>query len=91
MNKPVPKNPSKEPKKTTGFTKKKAVAQVFATTTSREEGMRRGQAINLAVAHAISDKNYETKHIVKLFLEYYELADMLQKTSMDDLRGLIDD
>ena len=47
----------------------------------------KGQAMNLAVQQAIhEDKANDTKHIYSLFIKYYEIGQLLQSASIDDLK-----
>lgn len=83
MNKPVPKIPG-----TTSEHHKFVAPKKIDT---HEEKIRKGQALNLAANEAVADKDTSTKHIVKLFVKYYDLAEMLQGTSIDEIRGLNDE
>lgn len=52
--------------------------------------MRRGQALNLAVATACSEgKANDNEYIIKQFLRYLQLAGMVQKANPDQLAQLL--
>ncbi len=58
---------------------------------SQLEGIRRGQAFNLAVQAAIeAGTPTDKKEIFSLFTFYYELAKLSQTYSMEEIKGIIE-
>lgn len=58
---------------------------------STELKIRKGQAFNLAVAAAISkDKAGDTKTIYGYFIYYYELANLLQGATIEDIKEALE-
>ena len=60
---------------------------------SQLEGIRRGQAFNLAVQAAIAqgvNTATDKKEIFSLFTFYYELAKLSQTYSMEEIKGIIE-
>ena len=50
----------------------------------------KGQAYNLAIAQAINEgKTEDTKYIYSLFIKYYELGQLIQKASLDEIKQVI--
>ena len=59
------------------------------TQKTMNEKIATGQAMNLAVADAISlGKQTNTKYVVERFLAYYDLGVMLQGLQIDELREI---
>lgn len=60
---------------------------------SQLEGIRRGQAFNLAVQAAIAqgvNTATDKKEIFSLFIFYYELGKLSQTYSMEEIKGIIE-
>ena len=50
----------------------------------------KGQAMNLAVQQAITEgKADDTRHIYSLYVKYYELGQLLQSASLDDIKDVL--
>lgn len=50
----------------------------------------KGQAFNLAVHRAISEgKGDDTKYIFSLYLKYYDLGQLVQNSTLDELRAVL--
>lgn len=57
---------------------------------NQEVKIRKGQALNLAVAQAIhEEKTEDTKYVYSLFVKYYEMAALLQSSSIEDIKEAI--
>lgn len=50
----------------------------------------KGQAFNLACHQAVADGKAENvKHIYSLYVKYYELGQLIQGASLDDIKKVI--
>lgn len=50
----------------------------------------KGQAFNLAVNQAVAEgKQKDTKYIYSLFIRYYELGQLIQGASLEDIKKAV--